>query len=67
MADRIKRRTHSELDKLTRQDASAAIKFNRQPRVNVDELIISLSAAYENKRARQVNEWERIGRWVTRA
>lgn len=29
---------------------------------NVDELITSLSSAYENKRARQVFEWERLGR-----
>ncbi len=27
-----------------------------------DELIVSLSDAYENKRARQVTEWERLRR-----
>lgn len=26
-----------------------------------DDLIVSLSNAYENKRARQVQEWERVG------
>ena len=25
-----------------------------------DDLIVSLAGAYENKRARQVNEWERM-------
>ena len=29
---------------------------------NPDELIVSLSDAYENKRARQVVEWEKLGK-----
>lgn len=31
-----------------------------------DELIVSLSDAYENKRARQVTEWERLRRQAVR-
>lgn len=67
MANRTDQR-HNELDKLTRQDAAAALKFlssptsNLQARYNFDDLILSLASARENRRARQVNEWERIGR-----
>lgn len=31
-----------------------------------DEVIVSLSDAYENKRARQVTEWERLRRQAVR-
>ena len=37
---------------------------SRQPKLTKnsvnDDLIVSLAGAYENKRARQVNEWERM-------
>jgi len=39
----------------TRKSRSKNIPIN-------DELIVSLSDAYENKRARQVTEWERMRR-----
>jgi hypothetical protein len=29
---------------------------------NVDDVIVSLADAYENRRARQATEWERMGR-----
>ncbi len=38
-------------------DASPRV-FSRKPAANNDDLIRSLSNAYENKRARQVFEWE---------
>jgi hypothetical protein len=50
----------------SRQDASAIINHalssarsrSKDNRYN-DDLIVSLSDAYENRRAQQVNEWER--------
>ncbi len=68
MANRTERRNSSELDKLTPQDAAAALKFLSNPKItlqankNFDDLIVSLASARENRRARQVNEWEQIGR-----
>jgi len=72
MANRITTKTDPELDKLTRQDAAEAISYisetlssNRSrtkdsPRF--DDLIVSLSNAHENLRARQVTEWELMRR-----
>lgn len=37
----------------------ASVRQSTQFRPNADDLIKSLSNAYENKRARQVFEWER--------
>ena len=65
MANRTNR-TDSELNKLTTQDAAAINFISRvpsvslQPKISFDDLIVSLSSAYENKRARQVTEWERL-------
>ena len=60
-------RTDGELDKLTTQDRAAVLNFNSrdavisvQPKTSFDDLIVSLSSAYENKRARQVTEWESL-------
>lgn len=33
----------------------------KRERSNNDDLIGSLASAYENERARQVSEWERVG------
>ena len=45
-------------------NSAAAQSPNQQPqqfkRFSVDDIILSLSNAYENKRARQVTEWERV-------
>ena len=58
-----------KFDKLTRQDAATAINYisetlssrRSQTKDNprIDDLIVSLSNAHENRRARQVTEWER--------
>ena len=52
-----------EVDKLNEQDAAAIISHalssgKTKDNYISDELIVSLADAYENKRARQVNEWE---------
>ena len=49
--------------------AAAAQSSNSQSqkflRNSADDLILSLANAYENKRARQISEWERVqaSRW----
>ena len=72
MANRNSKNVAVELDKLNEADAASALAYisqllsSRKPQskdsqVN-DPLIISLSSAYENQRARQVTEWERLYR-----
>lgn len=72
MANRIDTRVAGEIDKLSENDGPAVRSYiserlpSRKPQpkdtfIN-DDLIVSLSDAYENKRARQVVEWERLGR-----
>ena len=45
-------------------NSAAARPLSQQPqqfkRSSADDIILSLSNAYENKRARQVTEWERV-------
>ena len=58
-----------ELDKLNENDAASVLAYitqllsSRKPQSKEtllnDPLIVSLSSAYENQRARQVTEWER--------
>lgn len=43
----------------TRSDQASVSKSTHQIRPQADDVILSLSNAYENKRARQVTEWER--------
>ena len=43
----------------TRTDQSSVSKKTHPIRPQADDVILSLSNAYENKRARQVTEWER--------
>jgi len=62
----------SELNKLNESETSAVVNYISQllsTRISKqkenfpnDDLIVSLSDAYENKRARQVFEWEKIRR-----
>ena len=69
MANRVNAHTAREIDKLTDDDRIAVLDYESQvlssrkpqPKDNRtnDDVIMSLSNAYENKRARQVNEWER--------
>lgn len=43
----------------TRTDQVSVSKSTHQLRPQADDVILSLANAYENKRARQVTEWER--------
>jgi hypothetical protein len=62
----------SEINKLNETETSAVLNYistllstrNSKSKDNQsnDDLIVSLSDAYENKRARQVFEWERVRR-----
>ena len=72
MANRIYHNVTGEIDKLNENDTQAVLSYisrllssrksqSRENPIN-DDLILSLSDAYENKRARQVVEWERLGR-----
>ena len=72
MVNRKNRNVASELDKLNEHETSAVLDYiseilsTRKPKpienLPNDDLIVSLSDAYENKRARQVFEWERVRR-----
>lgn len=65
-------RIASEIDKLNEQETSAVLDYisellqTRSPKpiekLQSDDLIVTLSDAYENKRAQQVFEWERVRR-----
>jgi len=72
MVNRKNRNVASEIDKLNETETSEVLEYiseilstrnskskDIQPN---DDLIVSLSDAYENKRARQVFEWERVRR-----
>jgi len=70
MVNRVNIQNDGERDKLTPQDA-AAINYSEtfsstrsQPKTTTrfDDLIVSLANAHENRRARQVTEWERMRR-----
>jgi hypothetical protein len=43
------------------QPLSAQKRSSKRERLLNDDLILSLANAYENQRARQVSEWERVG------
>ena len=72
MVNRKNRNVASEIDKLNEHETSAVLDYisdilsSRSPKpienLQSDDLIVSLSDAYENKRARQVFEWERVRR-----
>lgn len=66
MVKHINSNAAPEIDKLNAQDAAAIISHSlsstrkqTKDKFLYDELIVSLSDAYENRRARQVSEWER--------
>ena len=75
MANRINYTADGTPDKLTRQDAAAALNYFSETlsaarphnRPRFDDLIVSLANAHENRRARQVSEWESMGRQIFRA
>jgi len=59
MVNRIDRTT--DASRTTRQESQTFSSSQSQIRDNprLDDLIVSLANAHENRRARQVNEWER--------
>jgi hypothetical protein len=59
--------TARDIDKPTPRTDQASV--SRTSSRHDDDIILSLSNAYENKRARQVTEWERVQatRWHQRA
>ena len=72
MVKRTKQTVQSEIDKLNEKETLAVANYISQILSNRiskskenpanDDLIVSLSDAYENKRARQVFEWEKLRR-----
>ena len=73
MVNRTSTNVASEINKLNETEASAVLDYistlltkrvskSRENNILNDDLIVSLSDAYENKRARQVMEWERVRR-----
>ena len=70
MVNQIRQNVAPEHDKFSAPDIanSPALSTSRSQqkdtRIN-DELIVTLADAYENKRARQVNEWEKRQRAAT--
>lgn len=72
MVNRKNRNVASEINKLNENETSEVLDYisellsTRKPKSKEnlpnDDLIVSLSDAYENKRARQVFEWERVRR-----
>jgi hypothetical protein len=64
MVNRINRKSDSKADKLTHQGnwvSAARTSVSSQPKY-IDDLIVSLANAHENRRARQVIEWEQMPR-----
>jgi hypothetical protein len=72
MVKRKNNRINNEIDKLNENETTEVLDYisdipsSRQQKSkdnsSPDDLIVSLSDAYENKRARQVFEWERVRR-----
>ena len=72
MVNILNKKTVSEIDKLNENETLAVLNYISEllsarlskPKDNPvnDDLILSLQDAYENKRARQVFEWERVRR-----
>ena len=72
MVKRNEQNVASEIDKLNEKETLAVANYistlltkriskSKDNQTN-DDLIVSLSDAYENKRARQVFEWEKVRR-----
>ena len=66
MVNRINENPDRTRDRLLRQDAAAInyisenLTSSRSQPKHIDDLILSLANAHENRRARQVTEWERM-------
>ena len=67
MANRTNSGTSPSVDKRDKFNTPAVAHLSSQSNrsrhiQNVDDVIVSLANAYENRRAQQASEWERIGR-----
>ena len=73
MVNRTNTNVASEINKLNEKETSAVLDYistlltkriskSKENNALNDDLIVSLSDAYENKRARQVMEWESVRR-----
>ena len=73
MVNLLNKNTVGEIDKLNENETLAVLNYisellsarlskSKDNNVINDDLIVSLQDAYENKRARQVFEWERVRR-----
>ena len=68
MVNRMNRNVARKVDKLTESDAARNYIGKTLPSRNtkdnpvIDDVIAHLANAHENRRARQVNEWERMFR-----
>ncbi|PYS87847.1 MAG: hypothetical protein DMF62_11155 [Acidobacteria bacterium] len=60
MVDRNYNAQESERNPRTSHDRHSARRSTQNNSTTSDEIIVSLANTYENKRARQVNEWERV-------
>jgi hypothetical protein len=60
MVDRTFIPNDSDRDKAANSDQPAAPRSSHNTKGPSDEIIVSLANTYENKRARQVIEWERV-------
>jgi len=61
MVKREREKYSSQIDKSNENENNSRLLSASKSKPN-DDLILSLSDAYENKRARQVVEWETLGR-----
>ena len=60
MVNRIDDAQEPEVNHRITHDRSSTSRNSRSNPGSSDEVIVSLANKYENKRARQVTEWERV-------
>jgi hypothetical protein len=60
MADIIRDFTHTDSNSLPANDRTSAIRNFQNKSLSADEVIVWLANTHENKRARQVSDWERV-------
>ncbi|MFL6467723.1 MAG: hypothetical protein ACJ72Z_07170 [Pyrinomonadaceae bacterium] len=60
MVNRIHNAQESERNSHSFLDRHPSNRNHQNKPVSSDEIIVSLANTYENQRARQVNEWERV-------
>ncbi|MFN0277963.1 MAG: hypothetical protein ACKVRN_05100 [Pyrinomonadaceae bacterium] len=65
MVNRINPKSYGKPDKITPRNTATAVNYFSETRSQLkqsDDLILSLANALENRRARQVTEWEQMRR-----